>query len=173
MTVPQAAARPMKLGERLVAEGALTVRRRSGAFLGGTLVALGYHGLERDLRVPSMPSVFGEKVIMRVVAKTSRGLAFEQPGFLPERQELFQWLVSRPCGMIPVTGAADSGKSATLDASLAAVRYADHVHHRHRGSGGVPALRCKADRDQPQVWHGSCTRSLYDGTAGSGSDHGG
>jgi type IV pilus assembly protein PilB len=86
-------------------------------------IALSHHGRDYDLRVSTMPSIFGEKVVMRVLEKSSMRLTFEQLGFLPEQQELFEWLLARPYGMILVTGPTGSGKSTTLYAALATVNH--------------------------------------------------
>ena len=86
-------------------------------------IALTHHGTEYDLRVSTMPSIFGEKVVMRVLAKTAMGMTFEQLGFLPEQKEAFEWLLARPYGMILVTGPTGSGKSTTLYAALATVNH--------------------------------------------------
>ena len=84
-------------------------------------VPLEHNGKEYDLRVSTMPSLFGEKVVMRVLDKTSMRMSFEQLGFLPEQQETFEWLIARPYGMILVTGPTGSGKSTTLYAALAGI----------------------------------------------------
>jgi len=84
-------------------------------------IALNVHGREYDLRVSSMPSIFGEKVVMRLLEKSSMRLPFEGLGFLPEQQETFEWLLARPYGMILVTGPTGSGKSTTLYAALATI----------------------------------------------------
>ena len=84
-------------------------------------IALTVHGREYDLRVSSMPTIFGEKVVMRLLEKTSMRLPFQELGFLPEQQQLFEWLLARPYGMILVTGPTGSGKSTTLYAALAAI----------------------------------------------------
>ena len=84
-------------------------------------IALTNHGREFDLRVSTMPSIFGEKVVMRLLEKTSMRLPFEDLGFLPDQQQLFQWLLARPYGMILVTGPTGSGKSTTLYAALSTI----------------------------------------------------
>ncbi|MFB3880105.1 MAG: GspE/PulE family protein [Armatimonadota bacterium] len=84
-------------------------------------VALNYQGKEYDLRVSTMPSMFGEKAVMRVLDKSSVRLSFEELGLLPGQQEGLRWLVTRPYGMVLVTGPTGSGKSTTLYAALATI----------------------------------------------------
>lgn len=71
-----------------------------------------------DLRVSTMPTVFGEKVVMRVLDKTAMSASLEQIGFLADELETWLHLIHRPYGMLLVTGPTGSGKSTTLYASL-------------------------------------------------------
>ena len=84
-------------------------------------IPMSHQGKEYDLRISSMPSIFGEKVVIRVLEKSSMQYSFEQLGFLAEQQQTFEWLISRPYGMILVTGPTGSGKSTTLYASMAKI----------------------------------------------------
>ncbi len=84
-------------------------------------IGLSAHGKEYDLRVSAMPSIFGEKIVMRLLEKSSMRLPFEELGFLPEQQDLFRWLLARPYGMTLVTGPTGSGKSTTLYAAMATI----------------------------------------------------
>jgi len=84
-------------------------------------VALSYQSKEYDLRVSTMPSMFGEKAVLRVLDKSSVRLSFEQLGLLPDQEETLRWLVTRPYGMVLVTGPTGSGKSTTLYAALATI----------------------------------------------------
>jgi len=80
-----------------------------------------HQGVEYDLRISSMPSIFGEKVVIRVLEKTSMRMPFEQLGFMPEQKKLFEWMLNRPYGMVLVTGPTGSGKSTTLYAALSTI----------------------------------------------------
>lgn len=71
-----------------------------------------------DLRVSCMPTVYGEKVVMRVLDKSGISVPLEKLGFFPEQMELWDGFIRRPHGMILVTGPTGSGKSTTLYASL-------------------------------------------------------
>lgn len=73
---------------------------------------------EYDLRVSTMPTIFGEKVVIRVLDKSSVSLGLDKLGFFPEIQEEFEEMISKPYGMILVTGPTGSGKSTTLYSCL-------------------------------------------------------
>jgi type IV pilus assembly protein PilB len=71
-----------------------------------------------DLRVSTIPTVFGEKAVLRVLDKESMSVSLEQIGFWPNEMSVWQQLITRPYGMVLVTGPTGSGKSTTLYASL-------------------------------------------------------
>jgi type IV pilus assembly protein PilB len=71
-----------------------------------------------DLRVATLPTVYGEKVVMRILDKGQAVLRLEELGFLPETEERFETAYRRPYGAILVTGPTGSGKSTTLYATL-------------------------------------------------------
>lgn len=77
-----------------------------------------HHNRVFDLRISIMPTVYGEKAVLRVLDKAAMSVALENTGFWPD--ELVQWnqLITRPYGMVLVTGPTGSGKSTTLYASL-------------------------------------------------------
>jgi type IV pilus assembly protein PilB len=77
-----------------------------------------HHGKLLDLRVSSIPTVFGEKMVLRVLDKASVMVPLSRLGFLSDQQERFEYLISQPHGMIIVAGPTGSGKSTTLYASL-------------------------------------------------------
>ena len=74
-----------------------------------------------DLRMATLPTIYGEKVVMRVLDKTNVVLGFEDLGFDPDLMEIYQELFNRPYGTILVTGPTGSGKTTTLYATLAAL----------------------------------------------------
>jgi len=74
-----------------------------------------------DLRMATLPTIYGEKVVMRVLDKSNVVLGFEDLGFDPDLLEIYQDLYSRPYGTILVTGPTGSGKTTTLYATLAAL----------------------------------------------------
>ncbi len=71
-----------------------------------------------DLRVATLPTVYGEKVVMRILDKGSAVLRLEELGFLPETEARFAQSYTKPYGAILVTGPTGSGKSTTLYATL-------------------------------------------------------
>ncbi len=74
-----------------------------------------------DLRMATLPTIYGEKVVMRVLDKTNVVLGFEDLGFDPDLMEIYEEIFSRPYGTILVTGPTGSGKTTTLYATLAAL----------------------------------------------------
>ena len=75
-------------------------------------------GRKVDLRVATLPTVWGEKVVMRVLDNSTAMLQLSDLGFSPGNQEVFARSFSKPYGMILVTGPTGSGKSTTLYATL-------------------------------------------------------
>lgn len=80
--------------------------------------ALQYKGRKVDVRVSTIPVVFGEKVVMRLLDKRMDLLDMKVLGFEPEQLELFEKALMRPYGLILMTGPTGSGKSTTLYAAL-------------------------------------------------------
>lgn len=71
-----------------------------------------------DLRVSSLPTVHGEKIVMRLLFKNNTVKSLDQLGFLPDTIEHFRSIYTMPYGIILVTGPTGSGKSTTLSAVL-------------------------------------------------------
>lgn len=82
-------------------------------------------GKEVDFRVSVIPSLFGEKVVMRILDSTTLDVDLLNVGFAPEDLEVVQDLISRPQGMILVTGPTGSGKTTTLYSFLDAMNRAE------------------------------------------------
>ena len=75
-------------------------------------------GRHVDLRVATLPTVHGEKVVMRVLDKSTALLRLSDLGFLPENMARYEESYRKPYGTILVTGPTGSGKSTTLYATL-------------------------------------------------------
>jgi len=69
---------------------------------------------EMDFRISLIPTLFGEKVVMRLLDKTKLQLDMTKLGFEPEALEIFHEAIYKPYGMILVTGPTGSGKTTTL-----------------------------------------------------------
>ena len=67
-----------------------------------------------DFRVNSLPTVWGEKIVLRILDPTSAQLGIDQLGFSPEQQAMYESALKKPQGMILVTGPTGSGKTVTL-----------------------------------------------------------
>ncbi|MDH5374136.1 MAG: ATPase, T2SS/T4P/T4SS family, partial [Acidimicrobiia bacterium] len=71
-----------------------------------------------DLRVSSLPTIYGEKIVMRILDTSQALLQLEDLGFLPDTNARFEEAFTKPYGTILVTGPTGSGKSTTLYATL-------------------------------------------------------
>ncbi len=71
-----------------------------------------------DLRVATLPTVWGEKIVCRVLDNSNTRLGLDDLGFSPFNYERFEVSYKKPYGMILVTGPTGSGKSTTLYATL-------------------------------------------------------
>ena len=71
-----------------------------------------------DLRVATLPTVWGEKVVMRILDNSTAMLTLEQLGFSTRNYERFSASFGKPYGMLLVVGPTGSGKSTTLYATL-------------------------------------------------------
>lgn len=78
-----------------------------------------------DLRVASLPTLWGESVVMRILDRKSVMVELDQLGFHPEILEKWKKLITMPNGVILVTGPTGSGKSTTLYATLNAINDPD------------------------------------------------
>jgi type IV pilus assembly protein PilB len=71
-----------------------------------------------DLRVSTCPTLYGEKIVMRVLDGGNGLLTVDQLGFNPHQRELFEHNLQKPYGMVLITGPTGSGKTMTLYAGL-------------------------------------------------------
>src|SRR5713101_95451 len=79
---------------------------------------------EIDFRVSTLPSIHGEKIVLRLLLKEAvvRHYTLESLGFDPDQLTLFRDAIRRPWGMILMTGPTGSGKSTTLHTALKAIK---------------------------------------------------
>ena len=92
-----------------IAERRVPQDGRIGLMVGGKAI---------DMRVATLPTVYGEKVVMRLLDKTNVMLDLEDLGFSEKALKRFRGSFTRPYGAILVTGPTGSGKSTTLYAAL-------------------------------------------------------
>lgn len=78
-----------------------------------------------DLRVSILPTPHGETVNIRILSRSSMAMTMDQLGFLPEDMRVFNTYITRPHGIILVTGPTGSGKTTTLYAALAKLNSID------------------------------------------------
>ena len=83
---------------------------------GHCAVTVGGHKL--DFRVSTLPTVYGERVVLRILRKDSILLQLSDLGFLPSSLERFEASFTKPYGAILVTGPTGSGKSTSLYAAI-------------------------------------------------------
>jgi type IV pilus assembly protein PilB len=81
--------------------------------------SLGAGNRQVDLRLATLPTVHGEKIVLRILDKTTAPLELGRLGFLPGVLERYERAYRKPAGTILVTGPTGSGKSTTLYATLA------------------------------------------------------
>ncbi len=74
-----------------------------------------------DLRVNSLPTIFGEKIVMRILDKTNLNIDLQKLGFEPASMKDFISAILSPYGMVLVTGPTGSGKTTTLYSALSRV----------------------------------------------------
>jgi type IV pilus assembly protein PilB len=75
-------------------------------------------GKNIDVRVSSIPTIYGEKIVLRILDTSSAGQNIEQLGFEPKLLKEFKTILAQPHGIIIVTGPTGSGKSTTLYSAL-------------------------------------------------------
>ncbi|HDZ20481.1 hypothetical protein LCGC14_0162430 [marine sediment metagenome] len=79
-------------------------------------------GREIDLRISSMPTLLGEKLVIRILDKQNLHVRLEDLGFHPEAMESFTRMLHQSYGLVLVTGPTGSGKTTTLYSALSLLR---------------------------------------------------
>ena len=67
-----------------------------------------------DFRVSTLPTLFGEKIVIRILESSTERLDIDQLGYEPEQKQLLLDVIKRPYGMVLVTGPTGSGKTVSL-----------------------------------------------------------
>ena len=76
------------------------------------------NGQQVDLRVSILPTVYGEKTVIRFIYRTGKALGLDEIGFYPDDYDKVVNMLKNPHGIILLTGPTGSGKSTTLAAAL-------------------------------------------------------
>jgi type IV pilus assembly protein PilB len=71
-----------------------------------------------DFRVSTLPTLFGEKVVLRILDGSAAKLGIDKLGYEPDQQKLFEEAIQKPYGMVLVTGPTGSGKTVSLYTAL-------------------------------------------------------
>ncbi|MCX7819763.1 MAG: GspE/PulE family protein [Kiritimatiellae bacterium] len=88
-------------------------------------ISLRIRGEEIDVRVSTMPTVYGESVSLRLLMRSSGLLGMDKLGLSPRDEEILRRLITRPHGILLVTGPTGSGKSTSLYAWLHTINKTD------------------------------------------------
>jgi type II secretory ATPase GspE/PulE/Tfp pilus assembly ATPase PilB-like protein len=117
MNIPEDLAQPLVSRVKVLAEMDVTERRRpqDGHF------ELPVEDRTYDFRISTLPSIHGEKLVVRILDTARVRTRLSELGMLPEQEKAFSWMINRPHGMILVTGPTGSGKTSTLYAALNAL----------------------------------------------------
>jgi general secretion pathway protein E len=82
-------------------------------------------GRDYDVRLSTVPIAHGERVVLRLLPRTQDLLNLERIGFNPQQRAVMERLISRPNGILLVTGPTGSGKTTTLYAALSRINATD------------------------------------------------
>jgi type IV pilus assembly protein PilB len=78
-----------------------------------------------DFRVSTLPVIFGEKIVLRILDKGNLTFDLTKFGFEPKAEKDFMWAIQRPYGMVLVTGPTGSGKTTTLYSAISQINSID------------------------------------------------
>ena len=101
-----------------------------------------------DFRVSTLPTLWGEKIVLRLLDKENLRLDMTKLGFEPESLVKFEKAILKPYGMVLVTGPTGSGKTNTLYSVDFAPEPARHQHHDRGRSGRIPVGRRQPGADE-------------------------
>ena len=120
---------PIELHERLIARikvlARLDLAEKRLPQDGRFCIGHNFSKPDRDCRVSILPTLHGEKGVIRILPSRSEDLDLEEIGLLPDQLHIFQQALTQPNGLIIVTGPTGSGKTRTLYSCL---RYLNQSH---------------------------------------------
>jgi type IV pilus assembly protein PilB len=114
MTLPRAASRPLVSRLKLMGDMNISERRlpQNGR------IAVGYRDLDFDVRIVTLPAIFGESAICRILDQSSILIGLDKLGLSKPMQQAFERILRRNTGMVIVTGPSGSGRTTTLYSAL-------------------------------------------------------
>lgn len=123
------AARPPKnlslgLSSRIKVMANLDIAERRLPQDGRIMVSI--EGKNVDLRVSTLPTIFGESVVMRVLDRTTVSLSLDDIGMLDEMKRKLRYLIQKPNGILLTTGPTGCGKTTTLYGGLKEINKIDY-----------------------------------------------
>jgi general secretion pathway protein E len=102
-------------------------------------------GRDVDVRVSIVPTIFGERAVLRILDRSARQLSLDQLGFRPDTRERFERLLARSHGIVLVTGPTGSGKTTTLYAALT------HILAQDRGRRNLLTIEDPVEYQLPGI----------------------
>jgi len=81
-------------------------------------IMISIEGKNVDLRISTLPTIFGESVVMRVLDRTTVSLSLDEVGILDDMKQKLRFLIQKPNGILLATGPTGCGKTTTLYAGL-------------------------------------------------------
>ncbi len=103
-----------------------------------------------DFRVSTLPTLYGEKIVMRILDSASATMGIEKLGYEPEQLKLLTEAIVRPYGMVLVTGPTGSGKTVFAVFLPEHPEPAGREHFHRRRPGGNPVGRYQSGQRQRQ-----------------------
>jgi type IV pilus assembly protein PilB len=119
---PQASANAIVSRLKIISKMDISERRKPQD---GRLKVKLKNGAEVDFRVNCLPTLFGEKVVMRILDKSNLQVNLDLLGMEPSQLDLFKKSIALPQGMILITGPTGSGKTTTIYSALGALNTHD------------------------------------------------
>ena len=125
-----------------------------------------------DFRVSTCPTLFGEKIVLRILDPSQAMLGIDALGYEPFQKELYLKYLAKPQGMILVTGPTGSGKTVSLYTGLQHPQQRRHQHLDRGGPGGNQPARRQPGQRQQQGGPDLRRRAARLPAPGSGRHHG-
>ena len=134
------------------------------------------HAVSTDLRISTLPTIFGEKVVLRLLGndRDNSLMDIKRLGMNEEQREVFERILKVPHGIVLVTGPTGSGKTTTLYAVLSRiVQKEDQRGYSGRSCGKKVIDGNHPGADQSKIRPYICHSAPLHFKTGSGCDHGG